>query len=241
MGRRTLLLLASILVAAAGTALIWRYVQSSDERAQANWRMVTVLRAKAPINPGASGTVLESSIEEVQLPRQSVPAGALADRSALRGKVATVPVLAGQFILAGQFEATGSTSGIGEGKQAVTVALEDAQRVAGLLHPNMRVAVYYIDQGAGKQGSVAVLAPNVKVLAVGNTTMVRNSLGQPAQIGTQSGVPATNVTVEVDGKQALQFVMAASKGQRLWFTALGDKAVVDPGDAISGADLPVKG
>jgi pilus assembly protein CpaB len=33
MGRRTLLLIASILVAALGTALIWLYVQGADNRA----------------------------------------------------------------------------------------------------------------------------------------------------------------------------------------------------------------
>src|SRR5690349_22722969 len=111
MGRRTLLLLASILVAAAGTALIWSYVQHADERAQEQWQPITVLRATTPINPGASGSLLQSSVVTAQIPRRAVPDGALSDPTELTGKVATVPVLPGQVIQAAQFEANGSTNG----------------------------------------------------------------------------------------------------------------------------------
>ena len=47
MGRRTLLLIASILVAALGTALIWLYVQGADTRAQAGEAQVTSVSSRA--------------------------------------------------------------------------------------------------------------------------------------------------------------------------------------------------
>ena len=46
MGRRTLLLIASILVAALGTALIWLYVQGADSRAEATTTQVEVVVAR---------------------------------------------------------------------------------------------------------------------------------------------------------------------------------------------------
>ena len=43
MARRTLLIIASILLAALGTALIWLYVQGAENRAQQNPELVPAL------------------------------------------------------------------------------------------------------------------------------------------------------------------------------------------------------
>ena len=52
MGRRTLLLIASILVAALGTALIWLYVQGADTRAVSGETEVPVYVATRNVSMG---------------------------------------------------------------------------------------------------------------------------------------------------------------------------------------------
>lgn len=248
MGRRTLLLLASILVAAAGTALIWVYVQSADTRARSDWHdTVTVLVATAAIDPGASSDAVRQVTKLVPVPRAVAPADAVTDLRSLTGRLTTVSILGGQFIQLGQFRAVGSTSGVSKGKQAVTVNLEDPNRVAGLLRPDTHVAIYYLDltgaRSRAHDGSATVLLPDVRVLAVGSTTTVRNARGQAAQVGTASGVAAANVTLEVDDSaQAMQLMLATSKGT-LWFTVLGDGAKASNGDGngMAGDQLPIAG
>jgi len=249
MGRRTLLLLASILVAAAGTALIWVYVQNADARAQERWgRMVLVLRATGVIDPGAVRATIAPYVEQVSVPRTLVPTDALSSLDDLKGRAATVTVVPGEFLQANQFGAIGSPSGVKADKMAVTISLPDPNRVAGLLHPGSQVAVYFLPpvsgQGQAQGGAkgatsqeVRVLLQKVPVLGLGNTTGVLNGKGLPAQIGTQGGVAASNVLLEVDDAQAQKLILAANSGGTLWLTVLGDKVQFDANARLSLDDL----
>jgi pilus assembly protein CpaB len=245
MGRRTLLLLASILVAAAGTALIWVYVQGADTRAQQAEQNVPVLVATAAIDIGTdAGSVQAQGLASVRMvPQRLVPDHAVSAFAQIAGRSATVLVLKGEYLISDQFQAVGSTSGVPRDKVAVTVPVGDANRVAGLLHPDIHIAIYYVDVASAAvkpvNGSVKVLLNDVRVLAVGNTTVVRNALGQAAQIGTQGGVTAADVTLEVAPDQAKAIIMASTKGS-LWFTVLGSEAAKPPADdGITGNDLPI--
>src|ERR687883_506893 len=59
MGRRTLLLIASILVAALGTALIWLYVQGAEARAQAGEAQVKLMVATQDVQPGTQAAQVQ--------------------------------------------------------------------------------------------------------------------------------------------------------------------------------------
>jgi len=251
MGRRTLLLLASILVAAAGTAMIWVYVQSADARAQATWiDRVTVLRATGQIDAGAGWEDVAAVVEPIAVPRGLVPKGAISDVKYLVGKAATMPVPAGEFLQSSQFGAEGSPSGVRSDRMAITINLGDANRVAGLLHPDSDVAVYFVPSGTGGGGGgggggaaknagqdVRVLLSKVHVIGLGNTTTVLNGRGQPAQLGTQSGVAAANVIVEVTDDEAKKLILAVASGGQLWFAVLGDKVAPRVGTTITLNDL----
>ena len=77
MGRRTVLLIAAIVVAALGAALVWMYADRADERAQADAAPVEVLVATVDIGAGTSGAAISeaASVELRTLPAASVPAG----------------------------------------------------------------------------------------------------------------------------------------------------------------------
>jgi pilus assembly protein CpaB len=242
MGRRTLLLLASILVAAAGTALIWVYVQSADERAQAAWNStVLVFRAAKAIDTGAQADVVRASVERVPVPTSLVPAQAVTDLAAVSGRAPTMPIAAGQLLVSSQFDPLPSTVGVAKDKAAVSVSVEDPNRVAGLLHPNMTVDVYYVDVNSTRakqvDGSARLLLPSVRVLAVGNTSVLRNAQGRAAQVGTQSGVAAAIVTLEVTPADAPKIIIANARGS-LWFTVPGQAVTHPANDGYTGGQLP---
>src|SRR5690349_8673005 len=105
MGRRTLLLLASILVAATGTALLWVYVRSADDRAQQTWgEKVTVLQATAAIDLGAGAEAVRAASRPVDVPRALAPERSIGDWQQLLGRTATVPILPGELLQLGQFD-----------------------------------------------------------------------------------------------------------------------------------------
>jgi pilus assembly protein CpaB len=242
MGRRTLLVIASILVAAVGTAMIWAYVSSADARARENWRLVDVLTATAAI---PAGTPVGSLVEQVELssvPAKVAPTKRITSLAQVAGQSTTVPILAGQYLVQGQFTAD-IASAVPENRMGVGIELGDPQRVAGLLHPGSRVAIYWLPVagGSGSAGDggktaapsgVQLLLPEVTVLALGDTTVIRDKDGVPAQEGTQGGVSTGLVTLDVVGPQATRLLLAQHTGS-VWFTVLGKGAKGQQSDAVS--------
>src|SRR3954453_21147604 len=96
MGRRTLLLIASILVAALGTALIWLYVQGADNKARQAASLVSVLflAQNAPAGTDAGSLAL--------VPRDVSKAageGAVTSRAGLTGLELNTSAVSGQILL----------------------------------------------------------------------------------------------------------------------------------------------
>ena len=86
MGRRTLLLIASILVAALGTALIWLYVQGADKRAAAGTAQVQVLVAANTVRAGQPASQVQP--QQRLLPQTIVDGlggSLLTDRAQIKG------------------------------------------------------------------------------------------------------------------------------------------------------------
>src|SRR5689334_7278972 len=110
MGRRTLLLIASILVAALGTALIWLYVQGADTRAAAGTAQVQVLVAGNTVKAGMPASQVKT---EQRLLPQTMVAGLtnslLTDPSQIKGFTRT-DVVEGLPLLRVQFSGEGAAS-----------------------------------------------------------------------------------------------------------------------------------
>ena len=70
MGRRTLLLIAALVVAALGTVLIFVYVKNADDRAQADAAPVDVLVATQEV---AAGTTAADASNDGAFEIQTVP------------------------------------------------------------------------------------------------------------------------------------------------------------------------
>jgi pilus assembly protein CpaB len=230
MGRRTLLLIAALVVAALGTTGVFLYVNGVDERASAGYDLVTVLVATAAIDAGTSArdALADGSIDERQYLRKSFDElpGALSDVTPIADQVALAPIAAGEPILASQFGAPSDSSQlpIPEGQLAVSVQLDDPARVAGFVGNQSEVAIMLTVPDDAGGHTTRVLLDNVTVIAVGPTTRTSDAEANGSQT---SDVPTTILTLAVDQTQAEKIVYGQSVGD-LYLALRGKDAQVDP-------------
>src|SRR3954447_6128729 len=236
MGRRTLLLIASILVAALGTALIWLYVQGADTRAVSGETEVPVYVATRNVSMGQP---LDRSVAIVkQLPQSLVSSlGAPPVRSPaeLQGFAKSditqgLPLLASQ--ISAQQTAPAPAVPLDPNKIAIQMSLPDPQRLAGLLQPGSLVRIYVSEKSGSAAPQGAILLRSVKVLASGPVTQPSGTTGTTGTTGSAPNgqVPQANVVLEVSDDEAQKLIGAQSEGSggnTMWFGLLGSKLAID--------------
>ena len=247
MGRRTILLIAALVVAALGAVLVWLYAQNADERAQAGAAQVQVLVATADIAAGLSGSAISSSgtAELQEVDASTVPAGALSDLTPVVDLVTLSPVYAGQILLQQMFGTQSQSSGgltLPEGTMAVSVQLGDPQRVAGFVNPGSEVAIFVTASGlravdpnateeeaaAAQQAETALLLERVPVVAVGPTTTSTSTTTDETGTTNTEAIPTAILTLALDQPQAQRLIQSTTSGS-LYFGLLNEQSVVDPG------------
>ncbi len=241
MGRRTLLLVAALLVAALGTVLVFLYAQNAQNNAQQGQELVKVLVAKTRIELGTTGAAASANgaFDEAQIPRSTVVSGALSDAAPLADLVALVPIYPGQQIIAPQWGPVAQTSNLAipAGKIALSVQLSDPARVAGFVSPGSKVAIF-TSGNVDPNGAVRTVLAGVPVLAVGPTTTVSKA-GDASSSGTNANteaIPTAILTLAVTQTEAEKILYAGgtnvpgSKFQALWFGLMDNNSKVTPGD-----------
>jgi pilus assembly protein CpaB len=237
MGRRTLLLIASILVAAVGTGLVGVYVRNADNRVQQGQEQVQVFLAKERISPGIDGDTAVEAMEATTLPRSALTPGAIGTLAVIRSQFTLVQILPGQQIVRGQFGTTATTpasaSGLKAGKVAVAVQLSESARVAGTLMPGSNVAIY---ANVGEQGGkTRLLYPSVRVMGVGTDTTAPASTDRTNRPQTE-GITGALVTLELDPGQAGK-VIYASTYQQVSLSVLGPNNPTPPSGVVNAGNL----
>jgi pilus assembly protein CpaB len=249
MERRTLLLIASILVAALGTALVWLYVQGADQRAQQGQARVQVYVATTAFDANTPAATVQGRAQLKSFSQESLQGvsglvrnfNQIADQRTKTAIVPGLPLLEAQFSEAGG--APEAPVALSADMLAFQVQLGDPQRVAGVLRPGSSVAVFAATGDGKSPASMRAFAvlENVRVLAAEGAT------GAPARTQTQGRaarsateeVPKSSVTLEVSQEQAKKLVLAQAQGgavNTLWFALRGDKADVSTG-LSSGIDM----
>jgi pilus assembly protein CpaB len=101
MGRRSVLLIAAALVAAAGTALVLLYVQGINSRATANQKPVEVLTATVQIEAGETMAQAQSAgkVDLVEWPQAKVLPSAVSSATDFQEQVALSPIYPGEQII----------------------------------------------------------------------------------------------------------------------------------------------
>lgn len=238
MGRRTILLIAALVVAALGTALVWMYANRADEAAIADQSPVQVLVATADIGAGTSGAAISeaASVELRTLPAASVPDGAISDLTPVQNLVTLGPVFAGQVLLEQVFGSQQQVAGgltLPEGTLGISIQLGDPQRVAGFVKPGSRVALFTTGTGVGgvEEQQTTVLLPEALVAAVGPTVVAQAEEGS----ANTEAIPTAILTLALTQEEA-QKVILASQTTALWMGLLDENSEVDPGAPGTTAD-----
>lgn len=196
---------------------------------EVNIKTVDVLVAKADI---PVGTVVDNSMVDTQpWPENLVLSNfvSASEEGGVVGKVVRAPIQAREpFIrskLANPNDPGFLSAGLPAGMRAVTVAIDSISGVAGYVFPGDRVDVMFThasftDKQASKgQLSVAeVIAPNVRVLAVGEREIVSAAPpsggegGRPPANPQQPPSASKNVTLEVSDALAQHIRLAEKNG-----------------------------
>lgn len=192
--RRTLILVAAIVVGALASFLVWNYVGGIQDQAYNDAERVKVYLVSEPIARGTSGNAAQALIVEESIPRKFRPANAIESLDDIAGQVARSDLVANQVVVADMFvEATDPEAQVSYAQELEqiqnvdqttwTVSLDDTRGAAGLIVPGDYVNVLvtkFAEIGAGGDGQAAgtitdqqarYLFQKVRVLAVGSTTL----------------------------------------------------------------------
>ena len=214
MGRRTVLLVAAVLVAAIGAGLVLIYVHDVNQKVKAREAPEQILVAKKVIPAGTTGAAAsaEGDLEFLKVAREAVAPGALATIDPVENLVTLAPIYPGEQILSLKFGKQGASSLLTiptAGTVALSISLSGPAGVNGFIAPGSQVAVFLTASGSTK-----LILPRVSVIAVGSRTLVPSS-GQATGTTQQSNV----VTFGVTAAQAQTLIYAQSAGS-LYLTLL---------------------
>jgi pilus assembly protein CpaB len=244
MTRRTLLLIAAVIVAAVGTGLVFAYVHGVNDRAIADQSPQKVLVAKSTIAAGttAADAAKAGALELVDVAKKQVAPGALSDIAPISTQVALAPVFQGQQIVSQMFGAQGSTSALPIPKDdiAISVQLNDPARVAGFVEPGGNVAIFVTmnpQSGANTTVQTRMLLPRATVIAVGPTTTTSQTTTnqQTGQSNTEQ-ISRAILTLALSQKEAQKVIFAQGQGQ-LYFGLLTTDSKVAPGAGTDAHNL----
>lgn len=226
--RRTLILIAAIVVGAIAAFALFNYVQGIEDRANEDAERIEVYKVAQDIPKGTPGeqASADNFIVLSEIPREFLPSNYTRDLSTIEGKVALNDLSANQVLVEGMFVDPASalitfSERLEEGEVAITIAVDQVRGVAGLLVPGDRVNVMTLQESTGDEvegaGPESVspyanparyLYQEVPIIAIG-----------------RSAVPQPGEDVDPDAAQTaggtITFAVPAQAAQRI--------ASVDPG------------
>ncbi|MFC7361679.1 Flp pilus assembly protein CpaB [Nocardioides astragali] len=251
MARRSALLIAAVLIAAVGTAMIVLYVQGIDDRAAKGQELVEVLTATAVIEAGETVSAAQEAgkFEAKEVRRDDMVAGALDSTESITDLVALGSVYPGEQIISDRFGTLGDVQSlvIPDDKMAVSVELTDFERVAGFVNPGSEVAIFgtaaapirRLPDGTEETLSsvTRIILARVPVIGVGTTSVSSRTVTNEEGAQVVEEVPKTILTVAVTQEEAEKLVLA-DRTTEITIALLGgetksqDKAGVNPVDIL---------
>ena len=236
MARRSALLIAAVLIAALGTAMILLYVQGIDDRATQGQELVEVLTATETIEAGETVAAAQEAgkIDTKQVRREDVVDGALDSTEVISDLVATGTIFPGEQIIPDRFGTLGDvgTLVIPDDKMAISVELTDFERVAGFVNPGSEVAIFgtaaapvrILPDGTEEaQTSVTrIILARVPVVGVGTTSVGSRTVTTEEGAQVTESVPRTILTLAVSQDEAERLILA-DRTIDLTFALLGDE------------------
>jgi pilus assembly protein CpaB len=222
---------AAIVLALVAGIGVYLYAAGADKRAQDNASFVDALVANSDIAKGTTGAeVIQAGlITKEKVAKGSLPASIVANISDLNDLVAAGPINAKQFITAGTW--VSKTDGLGgpfstaiaaKDLVAVTVTVDADHGVANQIAPGDHVNIATTVTDANGVSQTGYLMNNVKVLAVGSSTVQQQAPGSATPPADGSTPPQTSgvLTFEVTQADALRVIDANTGSSKLYLVLL---------------------
>ncbi|MBI4642330.1 MAG: Flp pilus assembly protein CpaB [Deltaproteobacteria bacterium] len=204
-------LLMALVFGAVATfmALGWMKSQSQRQVQQApKVLMAPVVVAAKDID--AANALKAEQLSLIQWPKDTCPKGGFTNVEEVAGRVAVLPMNAGEPILEPKLAPQGTPAGmvalVSPGKRAMTVKVDEASGVAGFVIPNNRVDVVSTNSRGdfSTDPFARIVLENLRVLGTGQKIIEKNPDGKPRVVPT--------VTLEVNPKEGERLALAAQEG-----------------------------
>jgi pilus assembly protein CpaB len=207
--RAAVFLVVAVLCAVGTAVLFTRYMDARTAALRVPTEKVVVAAMDIPV----ASPIKAEWVTPIDWPKSSRPEGVEADPASFIGKVATVPIMKGEALLASKLASADGRSGLAallpEGTRAVAVRVDDVVGVAGFVHPGDRVDVIVTMQASSDAPFASkVILQNVKVLAVGKDLQHR---GRDAE----RPAPVTVATLQVSPEESEVLALASTRGKLL--------------------------
>jgi pilus assembly protein CpaB len=243
MGRRKVLLVVAVVVAAMGAALVFMYARGAEARAAEQFDTVDVLVVTTAIERGESvnSAYQNGKIDIQKVPRAQVLNGATNDGSAFTDQYALTAIYPGEQLIAKKFGGADeveaeTTLPIPEGLIAISVSLSDTARVGSFIRPGAKVGIFLTGSLPPDDAlTTKLLMRDVLVLATGSTTAVAPPAAAEGEVAPEE-LPNTLFTLALTQKQAEKILFAQGLGE-LAFALLNANSELRPGDGVLADDL----
>lgn len=192
------LLVVSLILGLFAAVSVYRYLGELERKANLEANLVPVLVPKTDIAPG---TRLDASMfSVVEIPADFRHSVDLASREEVQGRYAAERLLAGEQVLATRLVSAQDSNAlsykVSPGHRALTVPVNTVSGVAGYIMPGDRVdvvATFPLDNLERDEAVATVVAPGIRVLAVGPHTAAQQGKEQLAVDSVTMDVPAEYV------------------------------------------------
>ncbi|MBY5162896.1 Flp pilus assembly protein CpaB [Salsipaludibacter albus] len=231
---RAIAIIAGLVLALIAAFLIWRYVNTADQRAQEGAELVDVFVASGGIPEGttAQSAVSQNLIELDQVPTDVRPENAITSLEQISGLAATADIEPGSFIQQGQWgdpTIIDADFEVPEGLVAISLQVGIPEGLSGYLTQGDRVAVIAHIQAPPSTTSTTIgpdgnpveetvedaeldttraefVARDGVVLTVGQRTIATNEEGtQEDEIQTDEALVLATVAVTPEDAEKLVF------------------------------------
>ena len=237
--RRTVILIVAVVVALVAAGAIYSYLNSVQDRAYNDAKLVKVFRVEKDIAKGLPGeqAIDQEYVKSGDIPQKYRPTTALTDINAIRGKVALNNLSTGQIVVDGMFvdprvANVSFAQRIPPGQVAVSISVDTVHGVAGFIAPGDQVNIL-----ASAPDGTRYLFQNVNVLAVGSTAAPQP--GETTQTTAQT-VGGGLLTFAVPPLAAAKITIAS--GVYLTLVPPGNQPIavppVTPGNLFTGPLTP---
>jgi pilus assembly protein CpaB len=222
--RRTIGIVAAVLMAAIGAITLVSYVNSAKNKAQAQDAVVNVYVLNKKVARGANAATIKSSVSLESIPRQLQQPGTISNLAAVDNKVAAVDLQPGDQLISARL--ANSTSAGPVNMVQISAELSADRTVGGTLSAGDTVGVYLSFSQASTTQLVFqhVLVTNVQTT---EAPVAQRSGDQVQQVAATDYI----ITLALTPAQSQSFANAAEFGH-IWLSN-------DPASVPAAGSLPV--